>query len=194
MRRLLFLATTIGLFFAGSPALADPVCALVCPPECTLKLTETSCSCNCPLSGPPPAPAARAATLLPDLDLRLSFPKDIYVNEMPMIPGNDRRVMATAAVTLTNRSRSPVDLVASTSCEVHDWTLVDETGRVVQTELDDVCIDVVQFLSLKPGDEVSGSHQVVLDGRLLEDGRTYTLNYAYWHVQGFTRFTAHIVH
>lgn len=138
-----------------------------------------------PLADDPAAPQPFAVKLL--------FPDTITVNVMPPVP-RKLSVRATATMTVINNSGHPVSLFAPTPCAIHDWELFDLGGRLVESEHDDACAQVLQTRVLEPGETIRTDHVVVLNGKLLSDGASYTLRFKFWHFEADATFAVRFAH
>jgi hypothetical protein len=110
---------------------------------------------------------------------------------MPPVP---TRVLVPVLVSafLSNTGQSDESLFAPTPCDVHSWELL-EGPTVIQAEEPEICVDVVATRTLAAGVTIRGDNSLPLNGRLLKNGRRYTVRYKFWGHEATDAFVAHVV-
>jgi hypothetical protein len=123
---------------------------------------------------------------------KIICPAKVFVNKMPPVP-NHLSAFAHVTLILQNTTRSDFVLSAPTPCAVHFWELFDSAGDLVQTQPRKMCAQHVVTAPLPAGKSIREDVNVELNGKLLIDGETYTIQYKFWGYQSSGTFVAEIV-
>ena len=131
--------------------------------------------------------------IFPDLDIQLFFPAEIHVNLMPPVP-QKLLVPARAGIALKYRGMQDLTLVVANSCEVFDWEVRNSAGQVIDGDKDDLCLQVMQTLTLHPGDHIRRDTTALLNGKSLQSGGTYSFRLHYFRqIQAEQQFSVRVL-
>lgn len=114
-------------------------------------------------------------------------PEKVYINRMPGQQDGAYVEMRIVPI-LYNCGNTSVKLSVPNSCSIHDWTIVDRSGRTIQVEQEGRCLNYAQTYTLKPGETLKEQNIIRLNIGSLMPGQTYTVKYAFRGVASETSF------
>ncbi|MDP4026613.1 hypothetical protein Q8W71_28805 [Methylobacterium sp. NEAU 140] len=128
-----------------------------------------------------------SASILPNFDMQVDFPKIVTVNKMIPLP-TKLSAKATAVIILKNNSGKDEQLYAANPCEIHHWDLMDSKGALIESEKDGMCSSITQNRTLKAGETIRSDYVVSLNGKLLKENEPYKLLIKFWGFEAEASF------
>ncbi len=134
------------------------------------------------------------ASILPDVDVKTTFPAEVHVNLMPPVK-DDGFVEQKFHVTLKNNTGKDLALIASSPCTISDWQILETSGAANQAKAKPgMCIQVLVTHVVKPGETLATDDIARIDGKLLHDGASYKFRYKFFGYESESSFKAIITH
>ena len=134
------------------------------------------------------------APVLRDLEPGAGFKAEVQSRVTATLAMPDRvspnAALIQAEVALENKAGDVEVVSVPRACDVYDWVMRDQAGKLVMTKDPVECVDQPASKALAPGSALRERVSIYLLPNVLSSGSRYVIDYRFWGQPARAEFTA----